>query len=239
MKNKLFVIVILVILVVFLFSVVFIKYRYENSKNEFKKLESFSEIKFVDLCQSEDNCGKVEDVYETFEYSYDDEKIQNWIKKINQDTESLYQEAINSNTNGEDCFEVRDIYKYKFSNKIYYYIYNNDEYISLAVERLKINLCTKENVQSSVETFIYSKFRGQQITQEEFINELGLDDIFIQTTIENNILEFDFMNDNTKDALSNYKLYFDYDGNLMVGYYYNLDNSYYSAVIDNYKNKNN
>ena len=234
MKKKIF-LVILIILILIMAILIYIRVTYNKNNSTKNNIVELSSIKTVSFCNDRNNCNVVEDTFGDLKINFDYQEIQQWITKVNQETNQRYQETITSNTdNDETCNNVKDIYNYKFSNKTYYDIYVGDKYISVSLVRIRKNLCTDEIEQIPRKTLIYNIKKQKCITRDELKSELNLTDDMIKEAINNNINNINDLSDFNfpiEEDYSNYFLYFNNDGSLLVEYYQTSDQSYYSAVV--------
>lgn len=236
MKRRIL-LIILTILLTITTIITYLKFNYKPINTKQDKVIEFEikSIENIELCKNKNKCDKTEDIYLQLKYEFDNNEMQQWITKTNKKTEQDYQEAINSNVLDETCINVKDIYNHKYNNKIYYNNYNGDKHISLSVKRLKKNLCTNETKELPTETFIYSKEKQRQITQEELKEELNITDNIIKESIKKHIENINTSH-NTNipiEIYQNYNLYYDLTGSLLIEFYQESEQSYYSAVILN------
>lgn len=240
-KRILIVILILLILITISISILKITNQMnQNTKEEQTPLATLTSIKEVQLCIDENNClTSSKDFYANLKYENNNKETQQWIKKINEETENYYQESINSNTSNQNCSqEIKDIYKHSISIQNIYEVYNGKKYVSLSITRIKKNLCTKEYETIPIKVFLYNQQTKKETTQEQLKKDFNLTDTIIKEKIEENITE---INNHTKTNLTiedtfqnnslTYTLYINQFGELLASYYQNANNSYYSVII--------
>ena len=235
MKKK--ILIVLLVISIFLIGILTI-FKITNKVNDEEekitndnihnvKRPSLDNIKVLDICKDLDNCNFDENLYGDLTFEYDNSKIQEWIKKINKETYSYYDETINSKTNSEECMTIKDVYNYRLVTNSYFNNYIGDDYISLSIRRIKNDLCTNEILMLPTEVIIYNKSSDKIVLEDELKSELNLTDDFIKEKIKNSIESFTDV-PNGYD-FSNYVLYFDITGSLLAEYY--LDGKNYAATI--------
>ncbi len=153
--------------------------------------------------------------------------------EINQKTLQLYNESINSNTNTSECSAVANIYKHRIVYQNLFHVYEDDEFISVAVDRIGIDFCAMKDNYLGIETYYYDIKKNKFITQEEILSKFPITNIekSIKKSIEqeNSELDRQYTYDNVN---SNYSIYFDSDGVAFVSYKHNEDGQYSDAKLD-------
>lgn len=211
---------------------------FEKTENEKEQRYSFGETKESDLCISPDNCPIIQNEYSTLDFKTDIKKVDDIVKKINKETEDYYQKSIKSDMSDPSCSSKKDIFKHSFSVHSDFYIFENDNFISIAVERILLNLCTDTSEQTQLETYFYDKKSKKILTQEEIKQKFDIYEERITTTIKNNIAKLNEDSDSKlsyeetyKDGKQDYILFFDRDGNLCISYLQNTENVYYKVIM--------
>lgn len=243
MRKKRLLILCLIILILAVIGITTLKIinLLNGEQNQEKETIKLAEVETIQFCNNETDCPReIENIYAKLEYNIDYPKMQQWIEAINKETEHYYQEVINSSTlDDPTCSEeFKNTYKYKISVQTDYSIYTGDQYASLAVKRIKSNLCTGENVEMPINVYIYDLQNKKEISQEELKNTLNLTNDIVKESIENNIEminQFSKKSFTVEDTYQNgnldYILYYNPLGELLASYYQNSDKSYYSVVI--------
>lgn len=235
MKKKILItILIILLLLTCIINYIKINNKKETIQNTTEKIKepeivSFKEVLF---CKNKEICPiTIENKYGELTFDYNDDSIQQWITKINQESENYYQESINSTTNNEICTNVKDIYNYQFIYRSYYINYIGEKYISLSTSRTKFDLCNNTMEELPKKTFLYDIKSKKQITQKELQKELNLSDNFIIEKIKTNIQSLDLTAPETFNY-SDFTLYYDSFGNLLAEYRLPTKRNYSATIIN-------
>jgi len=190
------------------------KYRIENCKNDVCPITSdmiFAEMKY------KSNIAEIKEI----------------VNKINDDTNKYYKQVINSNMDDKSCSLVRGLYKYSKSIVSDYNSYTNDDFITFAVKRTVIDVCTNKTQDLQVQSYIYDRKKREIITQDMFKERLKISFEQIQVSILGNNY---ILHKNSKmdigGAINDSILYYDTVGNLIVSYYDSKDQLYHTVRIN-------
>lgn len=231
MKKKILLITLIILILPFI-SIIYLKISSTKNTEEtpITIVEPKLELsKTLELCKDKNKCPIIsENIYADLVLNINSKEVQQWINKINQETENYYQETISSNILDGTCPNTQNIFNYKVATKTHHINYSNDKYISISVQRIKYNLCNNTKEQLPTEILLYSREKNKKITQEELKEELNLTNDTIKEAIKANANDLNTpITENFN--YENYKLYYDITGCLLAEY--QLDNDYYSAIV--------
>lgn len=158
------------------------------------------------------------------------------ITKINQDTRNYYDQANKSTTDTEKCAAVKDLYFHEQRVITQYYNYENDKYVSIAVQRDIVNLCENKLERKKIEWYLYDKKNNKLLSQVEFKNKENITSEEITAATESVIKT---INDEEKLNIIPQKEYddvvyfYDFQGNILISFYVPEKNTYYAGTIRN------
>ena len=223
--------ILIIILILLILSTIFITYlKITSNKKTINKTTTINDITYetiqqIEICKEQQNCPILSETrYEKLIFDFNNEEVQEWINKINQEIETNYQNDINYN-----CPTNQDKYNYTKVTKAYNINYINDTYISLSIKRMKYDFCTNNNEELPTETLLFNQKKNKVITQDELKTELNLTHEKVKESIIKNI---DDLNQKVPEDFdyTNYHLYYDVTGCLLAEY--QLPNKeYYSAIV--------
>ena len=95
--------------------------------------------------------------------------------RINSKTTENYIEAEESNMDSSECDSVRDKYNHSIRYTVNFENYSDDKYISVVVQRRKINVCLKTIEYLPLEVNIYDTELEKFLSREEFRESLKID----------------------------------------------------------------
>ncbi len=199
-----------------------------------KESYGLNELGRVTTCYNEDCTNQVTDIYAKIEYEYKSEKLQKVIKKINEDTEKNYQEAINSDTSDSSCSSISGYAKnsIRYSNE--YHVYTTDEIISIAVKRDKQNICTFTGTSYPLESYFYDIKNDKFLETKEILKLLGYTEDNLKYTITTGLAALAQEMNITINYLDEYKdtaLYYTTAGDLYVSFYVNELGYHYAVQL--------
>ena len=178
-------------------------------------------------CKTEDCEMPAEDNYDTLVINFSSKKLTKKIEKINNDTKQYYEQVKNSTTDNERCTAVKDKYYHEQRVVTNYYNYENEKYISIAVQRNIINLCTNEY---------------KLLTQQEFKEAERITDQEITSAIENIIKiinDEEGMNIVPGEQHNDIVVFYDFQGEILISAFIPEKNLYYTGTVrQNIKNSN-
>ena len=238
-KEKKNLIGIILILVAIISIIIGIVIYFINPTPKDKKEANIQSERIVDYCVVPNECPHpVPSTFADVTYETKNKEFNDWLEKVNKETDAYYEETKKSNTNDSACSEVKNVYKHSIRNVVNYSLYTGEKYVSVSVHRFSQNLCTGDITPIATETFIYDQENDKKTTKEELLENLNLTEKDIEKAIQNNI---DYTNktsskkntieDTYKDGKLNYNIYYNSMGELIVEYYQKSDETYYSAVL--------
>jgi hypothetical protein len=193
-----------------------------------------SERKTVKNCKKSDCEIPQEDTYLQLKLNTSYKLLDEKIDSINKDTLEYYNTVSKSNTNGSNCSNVKKIYYHEKRVTTDYFNYENEYYVSIAVQRTEYNLCSNDVTRSQVEWYMYDKENDKLLTQEELIEIEDITQEEINKAITSAI---DIINkeEDTEVSLQNdysdIVLFYDYDGAILVSFYVPEMKLYYIGNI--------
>ena len=220
-----------VALIILLLSVLMVTYGliyiYQNktSSNEKKVTQGFQLIgtKTVKICQKK--CELESMKFSELALDTSIPVILEKINQINSDTKNYYELATSDINKIEECSAVRDKYKHQFYILTNYQLYQNDEIISIAVNRTKRNVCnsTYETIPYSI--IVYDKENKIELTQQDILNKAGYTEETVNQAIinyiENNNKFSDYkinLDDIFIDGKANYSLFYNENGEIVLAF---------------------
>ena len=139
------------------------------------------------------------------------------IDKVNKQVTKSYEEDINSPLDGNDCKKEKDNLNNRYITNIYYDNYENDKYISIHMDMVRIDLCTKKTSKPDNYTYIYSKKDNKELSTKDFMNKESILEDMINTSIEG--------------KTNNYSIFYNSKGKLFISY--SINNSYIIKPLNN------
>lgn len=214
-----------------------------NSSNE-KMNIALPESKRLKItnCKVDDCQITPVDNYDTLVIDSSYKKLNKKIEKINKDTKKYYDETNSSTTNNERCIEVKDKFYHEQRVTTHYYNYENKKYISVAVQRNIINLCTNEYTRKQVEWYLYDKNKDKLLTQEEFKKAENITDKEITAAIKNIIK---IINDEEEESIvygkqhNDIVVFYDFKGSIILSVFIPEKNIYYTGTVRQNNDNNN
>lgn len=198
-----------------------------------------TENKTIDICLS-NNCDiQNKTIYPEITIDLKIAEVQEKITEINNQTQKYYEEVLNSNFESEECIEYKDIYKHSINYYTDYDLYNDKNYVSIAIRRIKTNLCTKEITYLEPTIYLYDKTEHKFFNTVDLFHKKEITNEQIQTAIQRNIdLNNKFSNTNFtientyQNGIQNLKAYYTSLGELHIYYLQNEDGNYYTATLE-------
>ena len=227
-KLIVFMIIILVILSIIIIALSFYKFKIQDKQDSKKLFYSLTNRKVVKNCINDTCPIGAESHYYNLELEYNIDDINNIVKKMNNDTKKLYEETINSTIEDEECSAVRETYIHRYINSLIYHNYENDKYISLAVDRFKYDACLNKT-----EAYIYDKQKKEIITQEQLKQQEQVNDVDVIQAINKSLSSYyKEMNlpEIYKDSYD-YILFYAFNGDLSVSYQIPDTEIYYNTIV--------
>lgn len=221
-KKKIGLIVIIILIVLFIFLGIFFADRYlrgedyaESRLNYHLKNDQLN----LDLCKK-NNCihagNKLS--YPILEIDYKNDLLKKEVENINKETEKLYKEDDSSSTSSSLCSKVKDIYKKRYVHSNAFDVYENNDYISIVVQRTKTDFCTDDYSITQADIIIYDKKTEKLINQEEFIKKVGVSNSEILDSINKSLDNYNKNYSHYDEEFSDYKIFYTTTGDLVVSY---------------------
>lgn len=194
-------------------------------------LPKYENIPGTEVCYDE-NCFAKQKNYYRLVYHTGIEKIDKVVKKINNDTLAYFHKFEDSTI----CDEMVNVYRYQYMMTTDYYVFSNDRFVSIAIQRSKVNLCNQKEKVKPMKVWIYDLVKKKFITNSEFRETLNISSKKIEKGVIKNMKmqhELSLLYDGDVDYQFNNddRLYYDFDGNLYLSYYDNYIDSYGRALI--------
>lgn len=190
------------------------------------------------------NCKKnAECTIPLIEYKYinikiRDKKIKKLVSNINKTTNKLFKKSIDSDLKASECVTSKDKFKYRMIYDSIFNTFENSEFFSIAIKRTAIDVCNDKNNIENVEVYYYDKKNKKFLTQGDILKKISIKSMDIEIAIATNVFEVnkelnkDYEYYNTKNnGKLNFKLFFDYEGELHVYYKQNEDNLYFDVNL--------
>lgn len=232
MNNK--IISIVVIVIVLILAVILLSLIIRKKANTYTLNSYFeeSEQKIIKNCKLEDTdeCLPVhDDIYLKLVLSNSYPALDKKIDKINAVTKNLYELAKNSDMSSEECVEVRDKYLHQKRYDTIYDTYENDKYVSVAVQRHTYDVCTNGHGVEPIEVYIYDIAKKKIISQKQFIKDLKITDKEVKKVIDKDMssLGKEYVQDKYEDIT----YYYGYYGELYATYKSEGLGSYNTSLI--------
>jgi len=227
MKKK--ILIIIAIISVCLIVLGIIVFNFSNNGEPYELKEKYR----IQNCKS-DTCPIASDmIFAQMKYNTDISEIKEVVNKVNDDTNKFYKQVINSKMNDKRCNLARGLYKYSESVVSDYNSYTNDGYITFAVKRTVINVCTNETNDLQVKSYIYDRNKKKFISSDILMDQLNISFEQIQVSIlGNNYILHKTSKMDFESAIKDYVLYYDTVGNLIASYYDSKDKLYHTVRIN-------
>lgn len=193
----------------------------------------------IDMCLSDECDIQNKTIYPEITIDLKIDEVQEKITEINNETKKYYEEVLNSNFETEECLEYKKIYKHSINYYTDYDLYNDKNYISIAIRRIKTNLCTKEITYLEPVVYLYDKTEHKFFNTEDIFHKKEITEEQVQKSIQKNIeLNNKFSNTNFtientyQNGIQNLKVYYTSLGELYIYYLQNEDGNYYTAPLE-------
>lgn len=213
--------------VIILGVVIFLLFKNKRSDIADYKLEN---NRVVQLCVSEDNCPIDYEIgFYDIDFDTRNKEIKEAINSINENTQKYYLLSANSTVNTLSCLDKQDIYKHSVRIESQYYLYENDDYISVSAIRNKVQVCSLERTKIEPEVYIYSKKDNKMISSVELMNKLNITKEMVYKIIDEDVA---YINENLESSYDSKKCYNDYYvffgnyGEIFVAYLLDGTNTY-------------
>ena len=133
-----------------------------------KDAYELTDVKTIKLCIAPEGCLYTgEDMYATITYDFNNEDIQNTLKKINQETDELYQKAISSDMTAPECQAYSSMYEHRYRSNMLYYSYTGDDFISFFIQRMNQDMCVENSEEYKYEFYYYDMNKHKFLTEQE------------------------------------------------------------------------
>lgn len=221
-KRKIGLIVVIILIVLFMFLGIFFANGYLRGEDYAEKQLKYhlkdDKLK-LDLCKK-NNCIHAGNKlpYTILTLDYKNDLLQSEVEKINKETEKLYKEDDSSSTSSSLCSKVKDIYKKRYVHSNAFDVFENNDYISIVIQRTKTDFCTDEYNTSQADIIIYDKKTEKLINQEEFIKKVGVSNSDIIDAINKSMDNYNKNYTHYDEEFSDYKLFYTTTGDLVVSY---------------------
>lgn len=228
---KLIIIVIIVLLILFL-SLFLLFFRKKSSILTLNSYFDESEQKIVKNCKLEDTdeCLPVsDDIYLKLVLSNSYPVLDEKVDSINYSTENLYELAMKSDMSSDDCVDVRDKYLHQLRFDSIYNTYEDDKYVSVAVQRYSFDVCTNGFGVDPIEVYIYDISKKKIISQSDFINALKITDKEVKDVIDKDMANLG--EEYVQDKYNDITYYYGSHGELYATYMSDSLGTYYTSVV--------
>lgn len=230
--NKKVVIVISIVALIFILSLALLLFRRDSNTLTLNSYFDESEKRIVKNCKLEntDDCLPVrDDVYLKLVLAKSYPGLDEKIDDINAATDNLYELAMNSDMSSDDCIEVKDKYLHQRRYDSIYDTYENDKYVSVAVQRYNYDVCTNGYGVDPIEVYIYDIGKKKIISQNEFIKNLKITDNEVKKAIDNDMSSLG--EEYVQDKYENITYYYGYYGELYATYMSEGLGTFYTSII--------
>lgn len=195
----------------------------------------------IDVCKNKDNCPiALKPIYSMINMKTDNKEIKKVLDNINKETKNRYNQTLGSKFDDNKCPNAKDVYNYSYLSTLDYSLYENDEYISISINRYNRDLCLDTNTMEKPESYIYSKKDNKIVTGDDLKKAFEISDKKVEVSIKNvistlnNSMEKNYTYENTfNDGKQDLIYYFNYEGDLNIYFHNNEDDSYYSCTLVN------
>lgn len=202
------------------------------SSNEVVTVEpKYKKISGTDICYNE-NCLVKQKNYYRLVYHTNIEEIDKVVNMINRQTLNYFHKYENSTS----CDEMNSIYRYQYMMATDYYVFSNNRFVSIAIQRSKVDLCDLSENTKPMQVWIYDLKWKKFIDNSEFKDVLNISSNKIKKSVIKNMKiqhELSLLYDGKVDYKinKNDSLYYDSNGNLYMSYYDKYINSYGRALV--------
>lgn len=200
-----------------------------------KDAYELTDVKTIKLCIAPEGCLYTgEDMYATITYDFNNEDIQNTLKKINQETDELYQKAISSDMTAPECQAYSSMYEHRYRSNMLYYSYTGDDFISFFIQRMNQDMCVENSEEYKYEFYYYDMNKHKFLTEQEVMEKENVSEEDINDAISTSINGLSEITQKTYDlsnATSDYHLYYSNEGDLTVSYYLSEQNAVFTAIV--------
>lgn len=186
---------------------------------------SLTNKKKLKVCQTKDNCDRLDAIFSQIGYEGQNSIITQLITVINNKTEEYYNEMKNSTLEDASCINAKEKYNYSILPTTQYNLFENENYISIAITREIRNLCTENTETVPLESYFYDKKAGKLIEPSERLVLLNISDEKVYTAIDQSYQEqekLEGVKRNIEDLKVNgkleYTLYYSTEGTLLAAY---------------------
>lgn len=234
MKDKKKIIVILICILVLITILFSLKLFIFTNKKIIINNISINYDKQIGVCIDNNNCELLSsDNYPIISIKTNSSKLKKIVNNYNKDINKLYDKVINSNLDSNECNDFKDNYKYRYTTNVYYYIYHDDKVVSISRELYVKDLCTNNYLNKEFNSNVYDISTGQLLDNNDILSKYNYDEEYILDNIKNDIDNRNSISTSVIiiDDVTDYKLYFDNDGKIMIHYIDNKTNNSYNAVL--------
>ena len=179
--------------------------------------------KKLEMCQGE--CELEDTEFATLKLDTPIKEVSEKIDEINNETKTYYEIANSTINNIPECIEASNRYKHQFYILTNYKLYQDDEIISIAVNRTKRNVCNSTYETLPYTITIYDKKNKVELTQSDILYKAG----YTEETVNQVILNYIENNNNSSDYKINienvfvngaatYNLYYNEQGQIILAF---------------------
>lgn len=179
--------------------------------------------KKVEMCQGE--CELEDTEFATLKLDTSIKEVTEKIDEINSETKTYYEIANSAINSIPECAEASNRYKHQYYILTNYQLYQNDEIISIAVNRTKRNVCNSTYETLPYSIIVYDKENKIELTQQDILNKAG----YTEETVNQLILNYIENNNNSSDykinienvftdGLATYSLYYNEQGQIILAF---------------------
>ena len=200
-------------------------------KNSYK----LANERMIDICINPEGCLNMgTDIYASIVYDFNNKDIQETLKKINKETDMLYQKAINSDMTAPECQEYTSMYEHRYRSNMLYYSYTGDDFISFFIQRMNQDLCMNTSEEYQYEFYYYDVNKREFLTEQEVMEKENVSEEDINEVITESVKSLSEVTKKTynlSNATSDYHLYYSNEGDLTVSYYLSEQNAVFTAIV--------
>lgn len=186
---------------------------------------SLTNKKQLEVCKTKENCDKLDAIFSHISYEGENATIKQLITNINQQTENYYNQMKVSTFQKNNCTTEEEKYNYSILPTAQYNLFENENYISIAITREIRNLCTQEIEVVPLESYFYDKKAGQLIDPSARAQLLNISDEKVYAAIEKTYQEREKL-EGVKRSIEDLKvngkieyiLYYSTEGTLLAAY---------------------
>lgn len=233
MKKKLLVIGSIVIAIIVIGIILFFLLN-DNSGGVKPSKFRLDNLEKIGMCKEVKDCPiSDESVFADISFDTDIKVLNDAINDINEDTKNYKEKMLKSNFNSSLCEGYDENYLYRLKVSSQYNFYSNDKYISVAVVRNTLDVCTYVTSGIKPKLAIYDKVNNKMLNQKEFKQSLGVTDEMVYKIINDNI---DMLNEAENNNINkkkeyDYVLFYNTLGELTIGYYLDAYQNYLVAKM--------